>query len=219
MMPPENVSPAQLYTELSRMPRPHRVVPFPRKDPATGEPIGHVALVPLSQKETLESTIAAELLVRERLPSAKTGESVGYDVAFGDASAVEQLFRACREPGDVTKLVFPSAAAVRTLSADEIAVLYQSYLDTRAEVGPIFSAMTQKESDAWLDRLIEGGNEVDHLAFFSLAGLRSLVRTSVARLRSSQTEPSSVGSPQGSTGPTSTSDALDLASDSLAEED
>ena len=218
MMPPENLTPAQLYTELSKMPRPHRVVPFPRKKPGTDEPMGHVALVPLTQKETIESTIAADLFVLERMPGAKEGGSIGYPIAYGDECAVEQLARACREVDDVEKQVFPNAAAVRRLTADEIAVLYQAYLDVRAELGPICSAMTQEETDAWVDRLIVGGNEVDHLAFFSLEGLRTLLRTSVARLRGSRTEPSSAGSPlenSDSTRPPPSDGRLDSSEDDL----
>ena len=199
MMPPTNITPAQLFVELSRMPRPHRVVPFPRKRPGTDEPIGHVALVPLDQAETIQSTIAAELTVREKLPSAKEGESIGYKIAFNDAVAVEQLWRACRDPDDITKHVFPNVAAVRLLTADEIAVLYQSYLDVRAEVGPIHDAMTDVEADAWISRLVIGGLEVSALSFFSWAGTRHLLRTSIARIQKLQTELASAGSPLEST--------------------
>jgi hypothetical protein len=219
MMPPDNLSPAQLFVELSRMPRPYKIVPFPRKKPGTDEPVGYVALVPLDQAETLQATFAAELTIREKLPNAKDGESRGYDIAFGDACAVEQLLRACREPSDVTKPVFPSASAVRTLTADEIAVLFQSYLDARAEVGPIYSAMTDVEAEAWIDRLVVGGKEVgDALSFFSSAATRLLLRTGVDRIRKLETERDSAGwRPESIEGSTTPSDDLEVKVESLGD--
>jgi hypothetical protein len=200
MMPPTNIPPNELWSALTTMPRPHKIVDFPRKAP-DGKPIGQLAIRALTQNEQLQAGIAAERLVRAELTDAKKDASIGYEISYSNAASVEQLWRACRCADDLERPCFPSPKEMRGhLTTDEIGALYSAFLDVCAEVGPIIGAMTSAESEAWIDRLIEGGESADPIPFFSSEGLKTLVRTSVARLRTSRTGPSSAGSPQSELG-------------------
>lgn len=185
---------SELWTALTTMPRPHRIVDFPRNG-EDGKPMGQVALRALTQQEQLQSGIAAEKLVRKELAEAKREESIGYEVSYANAVSVEQLWRSCRCADDLDRPAFPSARDMRmVLTTDEIGALYSAFLDVCAEIGPLIGALTLEETDSWVKKLVEGG-EQDALPFFSSEALRTLVRTLVVRLRTSRTEPSSAGSP------------------------
>lgn len=203
--PPAGKKASELWVEMQAMPRPHQIVDFPRKHPDTGKPIGQVALWILTSDENLAASIAAEKLVRTEL---KEGGSLGYEAAFGNASAIEILFRACRDVNDLTRQVFPSTKEMRrVLTTEECGVLFEAYMSLTATIGPIISHLTQAEADAWIDRLVEGGSH-DPLGFFSSAGLRTLLRGAVSRLAKSPTPRSSAGSPPESP------DAIDMGEES-----
>lgn len=194
MMPPKGIPANELWLAMSQMPRPHRVVDLPRKG-ENGKPLGQVAIRALTQAEQLQAGIEAEKLVRFELPNG-TREHAGYEVAYSNAAAVAQLWRAVREVSDLDKPFAPSPKDMRAVfTTDEIGALYSSFLDVCAEIGPIIGALTKDECEAWIDRLIQGGEALDPLGFASPAVLRDLLKCSVGRLRNSQTAPSSVGSP------------------------
>jgi hypothetical protein len=193
MMPPDMPA-TELWTTLTTMPRPHRLVDFPRKR-EDGAPVGQVAIWTLNQGEQIAAGIAAEKLVRKELPDAKRDDSLGYATAYSNASAVEILYRACRDPNDLSRSAFPSASSMRAyLTTDEIAVLFNAYISVQTEVGPIVGALTAEELDAWINRLVEGGSGTDPLVLFSSQTLQDLLKRLVVRYRTSRGAPSSPSS-------------------------
>lgn len=195
MKPSENIPASELWLAATTMPRPHRIVDFPRKRD-DGQPIGQLAIRALNQAEHLQAGIAAEKLVRKELPDANKETSLGYETAYSNAVAVEQLWRAARDANDLERPCFPSPKAMREhLTTDEIGVLFSQFLDVCSEIGPIVSLLSKEECDAWIDQLIAGGEVADPLPFFSSEALRLLLRRSVERLQISPTRPFLPGSP------------------------
>lgn len=215
MMPPENMSPRELWSAMAEMPRPYRVVDFPRKD-AEGKPIGQVAIRVLLQGEQIRAGLDAEKLVRAELPDAVADDNIGYTTAYANAVSVQQLFLACRDVSDAEKRAFPSAKWMRDhLTTDEVAVLYSQYLEVAGSIGPIITSLTDAEEKAWIAKLTEGGS-ADAIPFGSWAVLKRLLATSVDQIRSLRTQLASVGSPLDSTG-AKPSEADDLGESDASE--
>jgi hypothetical protein len=198
--PPENIPPAELWAEISKMPRPHRVVDFPRKGPS-GEPIGQVTLMVLTQGEGIEAAAQAEKYTRATLKAVldenvrKDEVSAGYDDIYNNASVDEVLFRATRRADEVNSLFFPSPAAIRQkLAQDEVACLFREYLIVKAELGPIVAEMSHGEMKEWVAQLVEGGSAFP-LARLSSDGLNSLVMAMASQLANFVTATSSPGWP------------------------
>ena len=168
------------------------LVDFPRKD-EEGNPVGQVRIRVLTQEEQMVCTSAAEAVAREHLKDAKR-EELGYERLFADAVTVEVLFRACRDPEDVRRTVFPSTKALRQmLTTDECAALFMHYLTAQLELGPIVSRLSNEELDAWIDRLAEGGSAFP-FDLLSSDLQKTLLLYMAYQLRSLQMETSSVGS-------------------------
>lgn len=197
--PPTDISPSDMWIALSAIPRPYRVVPMPRNIPGTDTPVGDVAIWPLTQEEHNASNANAELEAKRLFKDTpKTEErGIGYQNMFANEVAVQQLWRACRDANDVTKPAFPSPSMLRhALTSDEVGVLYNHFLTTQVEVGPIVSHMSDDEFEAWVKRIAEGGSAFP----FDLLSwdLRTTLVTSMAsQLVSYWTATSSAGSQQG----------------------
>lgn len=214
--PPENIEASELWLALTAVPRPHRIVDFPRNLPGTNEPVGKLAIWPLTQEEQMASNAEADRFMKELLknPQKKDEANLGYHHTFTNETAVQVLFRACRDPNskNFEKPAFPSPGLLRAkLTADEIGVLFNSYLRVQSEVGPIVAYLSDEEMDAWLERIGEGGS-LFPLDSLSWEMREQLLRHSAFRLRSFLTDtPSAGGPPDGSstdieTGSNSSSD-------------
>ncbi len=191
--PSKEIPASHLWLKLQEMPRPSKLVDFPRRG-EDGEPIGQTAIRILTQEEQMACAMAAEKSAREHLKDAKRDE-IGYERFFSDAHCVEVLYRACRDPDDVTRTAFPSSKLLReALTTEECAALFTHYLTIQLELGPTVSNMGDEEIEAWIDRLVEGGSAFP----FDLVSsdLQKILLLHMAyQLRSSQTDTSSVGSP------------------------
>jgi hypothetical protein len=186
--PPLDIPASELFAKLAAAKRPYEVVDFPRTDPATGEPIGKLALMPLSEEETIfakaEATKYAKSLIKDKFDA--TEYIVGYEHVYIDACSCEILLRACRDLRDPhTIRVFPTATEVRKkLTSDEMAVLINMYAIVQNKLGPIVSWMSEGECDAWIKRLQEGGSELP-LGLLSSEAVKALLMHSVRRLQKS----------------------------------
>lgn len=183
-----------LWAKLIELPRPHRIVEFPRKAPDGTTPT--LAMWVMSQEEQMACSAAADAVARKVLKeSPKADErSRGYDDIYQNAAAVEVLFRVCRRVDDLTLPFFPAADAIRrNLTTDEIALLFTHYLSTQAELGPIVASMTPGEVDALVSRLAESGSRFP-LDSLSPEVLKTLVLSMASRLQSFLTGTSSPGS-------------------------
>lgn len=195
--PPEAFKPDELFVALQQQPRPYRVVDFPRVNPATGQPIGQLAITPLTQGELIEAkadaTRAGKALTKDNLDPKEY--VVGHQQIYEELCGCEILWRACRQVANVGVKVFPGAADIRSkLSSDEVAVLMQSYAIVQVEIGPLISTMSGVEMDAWLKRLAEGASALP-LRLLSSEALRALVMRGASRLHPSPTGSGSSGQP------------------------
>ena len=206
---------SDLWVRLSAMPRPGRLVDFPRKG-EDGEPVGQTFMRILTQEECLQAQVAAEQYVRGLFGKAaddkdgprfagsvpKRDEASIFDTLHQNAVSVELLFRSCRRPeGDGQHEgpkwpSFPSPAELRKkLSNDEIGVLMREYLQVQADLGPITSTMEEGEFDAWVERIAKSGS-TSPFASLSWEAASELILLMASRLWSSRTATSSSGSPR-----------------------
>ncbi len=195
--PEERLTPTAEWIAITQIPRPFRVLDFPRKDPVTGKPVAEVAVVVLTQEEQMVCSAAAEKFARQIMKEAPKSDEArrGYDDLYNNAAAVEILFRACKCKDDVKKPFFPSPSEIRrVLSVDEVGALMMHYLTVQSEIGPIVARMTSEEVEAWISRLGEGGSAIP-LDLLSWDALKTLAFSLACRLHNSSTDTSSPGSP------------------------
>lgn len=199
-MPPKDISAVDLWERMTALPRPHRVVPLPRKGP-DGEPIGYVAMVVLTQAEVNVANAQANQAAKKFLKDSgastdKDGEGSAYATLYTNCASNEILARACKHTDDLSKQFFPGATALSTkLTTDEIGVMVRQYNLVQAQLGPVESEMDQESVDAWVERLADGGC-TSPLSFLSLGAMSILMMSMAVRLWESRTGSSSPGTPQ-----------------------
>lgn len=193
--PPENIEASDLWQAITAVPRPTRVVDVPRKR-EDGQPVGQIAMWPLSQNEQMETNAAAERFTKESLKASqkRDEENLGYHHTYANETAVQTLYRACRCVADVTKPAFPSPKALRmTFTGDEVGVLYNTYLTVQAELGPLLTTMTVEEMEAWIVKLAAGSTTLP-FELLSWDSQRALVHFMAISLTALWTSKSSPGS-------------------------
>lgn len=195
---PKEETGSELWHLLTSIPRPTRKVPIPRKLPGTSESVGEVPIWPLTHGELIESNAAAEQRMRTLFKdeNKKDELNLGYQHSFANELAVQHLWRACRDPNDVTKPAFPSPKAMSVaMTGDEIGVLYNSFLAVQAELGPITTTMSDEEYEAWV-KLIAKSGSADPFVTLSSDLQMTLVVSMASHLASYWTDTSSAGSLQ-----------------------
>lgn len=194
-----------LYATATKMPRPHKLVDFPRKDPSTGLPLAQIPMVLLTQKETraaaAEATLKAQKLLRDESGKPPSIEEVQKSEVYLLTSTNELLFRCCKDPDDPSmhKPLFKKPEEIEEwLTTDEMSVLAMNYNTFRIQMSPIQSPLdSEEELEHFLATLAYGGN-FDPLASASQALLIQCVTYLVVRLYASQTSKSSPGLRPGS---------------------
>lgn len=194
---PENVEASELWLALTVLPRPHRIVPFPRSLPGTDTPVGDLAIWPLTQEEQMAANAEADRWTKRLLkdPQLKDQANLGYHHTYANEVAIQVLWRACRDPKRIERAAFPSPALMRErLSTDEVGVLFNNYCTVQSEIGPIVAYMSKEEREAWILRLEEGGSA---FPFDSLSWeqQRILVTSMASQLVSCWMAMCSLGSP------------------------
>lgn len=195
MTMPPNMESSKLFAALASTVRPHKIVPFPRKD-EDDNPIFNIAMVIMTNQESLGVAAAAEkqarAMLKEHLPS-KEEQAKGYEQIFNNVAGVETLYRVCRDPDDLNKKIFPTPKSISdVLTTDEISILLNHYFTVQIELGPIIGSMTEVELDAWINKLAEGGSSSAYfLNSLSWEALKELPIAMAARLSSLLTDKSS----------------------------
>lgn len=193
----EEITPSQVWLALTSLPRPQRLIPLPRINPETGEPAGSVVMWPLSQEEIMSANAEADRYTKALLrdPQKKDEANLGYHHTFTNEVAIQVLYRACRNPDDVTQPAFPSPNLMRPVfTTDETGVLFDNYCTVQSEVGPIVAHMSDEEYEAMILRLAEGGSAFPFDSC-SWEARRQLVLFMASRLVSCWTVMSSLGLP------------------------
>lgn len=193
--------PKDLWGEITAVPRPSRDVAFPRKFPDGKDRM--VAIQVLTQEEQMVCAAAAEdfarkTILRDKNAAIPKGDEArqGYDDIYKNEGAIQVLFRACRRIEDHKMPAFPSPGQMRTeFSVDEVAVLFDHYLTTQAELGPVVARMSKEEVDAFVERLMASGDRFP-LDLLSPGLLKTLLVSMASRLHSLLTASSSPGSPR-----------------------
>lgn len=188
--------PSALWLALTALPRPFKVVPFPRALP-DGSPVGELAIWPLTQEEQMAANAEADRFTKKLLqdPQQKDQANLGYHHTYSNETAIQILFRACRQAEDVSRPLFPSPSQMRKhLSTDEVGVLFNNYLTIQSEVGPIVAHMTSEEMEGMILRLAAQGTA---FPFDSLSWeqQRALVSSMAFQLVSCWTDMFSAGLP------------------------
>jgi len=196
-----------IWGQITAVPRPSREVDFPRALP-NGKTV-RIAIQVLTQEEQMVCAAAAEdfarkTILRDKNASIPKSDEArqGYDDTYKNAAAIEVLFRACRRVGDLKMPAFPSPGEMRReFSVDEVGVLFDHYLSTQAELGPVVAKMSKEEVDVFVDRLMASGDRFP-LDLLSPGVLKNLVLSMASRLHSLLTANSSAGSQPESGSPT-----------------
>ena len=193
MAGPPDIAPSDLWVQLQALPRPHRLVDFPRTGP-DGNPVGQVAVFVLTQEEQVAANAAAEMFSRKLLKDGKRGD-LGYEAIFNNEGAVQVLWRACRDTGNLKRHAFPTPVAMREqLTADEVGTLFEHYLTVQLELGPTLATLTQVELDAWCEKIAEGG--AYFLDLLSRDMQKALLISMASRLARLPTGSGSAGTPR-----------------------
>lgn len=197
----DGISSEDLWAQITAIPRPHRLVDFPRlhaetkpdgsPNPEAGKPITQIAMLVLLQEETEAAAAEAEKKTRARLRGddgslpGKDDLARGYVDVYNNAASVETLFRACKHPSDpeLKKPFFRTPSDIRKyLTNDEVGVLMNSYLRVKAELSPVrIGWATDEEIEAFLVALAKAGS-LHPLDGMSWGALMILVGYSVKRL-------------------------------------
>lgn len=190
--PPDDTD---LWTRLTAMPRPSKVVDFPRKDPS-GAPVGQVAIWVLTQEEQSAAAAAAQNITQKIVKEVPKKEDAqrGYDDVYDNVAAAEVLWRACRKPGNLLVPAFPSPTELRArLTVDEVGALLNHYYAVMADLGPVTAGMGSEEMDALVERIAKSGERFP-LDLLSPGLLRTLAFSLACRLYTLQRDKSSAGS-------------------------
>ena len=206
-LPSPNVTAAQLWAELVKVPVPFRDVDFPRFKPGTEEPICKVRLKSLTQAEIMAANVDTERKVRRLLKDGdatvpKSDEiAKGYHELFANCAAVEILFRSCKDPSDeqVLRPFFQSKEDIQAhLLPREIGTLMLQYQHMEAEIGPAIDRMrSEEEMEAWTMQVVRGGSQ-DPFFLVSQLTLIDLATFLAWRLYGSPAAKSSPGEALGS---------------------
>lgn len=200
--PPKDVSASELWTALTQIPRPWKVVDFPRVDPMTKESVGQIAIWVLTQEEQIAASAEADQVAKKVLkdPQRQGEANIGYENVYNNEATIQVLYRACRDVKDVMRPAFPSASMLRKhLSVDEISVLAVHYMQVQSAVGPIVASMTADEEKLWIGRLADAG-DVFPISVLSPREMERLLLSMACQLRNCWTATSSAGSAPASGG-------------------
>lgn len=177
--PPSNVSPSALVAALKQKPRPSKVVQFSDfVSAAAGTKFERIrVMVPTSGAHGM-AQLAAHNRLRDdiKLPADQWESEVGKSI-LSDLVAKEQLAQTLYSeyeiaPGRYERLLFDSRDVDAIFSSDEVAVLFDLWLQVQRELGPRLSVLTAKEAEEWVEVLKAG---LDPLARLSLPDLVTLV--------------------------------------------
>ena len=176
--------PSNLWLALLQTPRPTKTVPFPRKAPGSEEQIGLVTMWPLTQTEQMDSNAEADRWTKKLMgePQRQGEVNLGYHHTYANEVAVQVLWRACRNPDDVTKAAFPAPALMRAkFTTDELGVLFEKYISVQYELGPIQAYLTREQAESLILRITRDGS---HDPFDSLSSeeRRTLVVSMASQL-------------------------------------
>jgi hypothetical protein len=196
---PMKTEPSLLWSMYTQAPMPHELVDLPVNErfPLIGN-MPKIAMVPINIEDALLCQAEADDFAKKHMlksPPKEGEQNAAYGTIFDTCRTVNVLWRACRDPNDLKKKIFPTPAAMRmSLTQDQISILALAYLRVERLLSPIRSLMTKEEMDGFLMRLREGGRSAP-LDWLSSELLRDLLLHSVVSPLASPSPSTSPGSP------------------------
>lgn len=170
MLPPEDVSPSELWQKLQETPKPSEVVDFPRRD-AEGKPVGKLRIQVLNMAQHDEARLKAHKWLRETKHISNDDiRGPTIQEVYGDAVARHILAMACVNvkpikgtedtPNPRYTRTFPDGPAdLEKLTGDEVTVLFTSWQMVQTKYGPYEGNIdSAEELNAWIVRLGEGAD-------------------------------------------------------------
>ena len=203
----------ELFARLATRACPHTDYTFPiRKE---GDQDVKCVLRILSESEFQRACSNAQKVADYRCKESPTDTANhahrdGWQEIYNDQKIVEVLAIALMLPGypDKKLSLVPDAKSLsEALTSDEVGVCFQAYQALRAEAGPIISALSADECEAYLKVLVEGGSR-HPLSRLSSAAITDLLMHSVSTMKSFATITGSPGSPVEESQPSMPSDPI-----------
>lgn len=181
------------FAELSKQPRPYKMIPFPRK--VNGKEF-MIPLVMLTALENAQVKADAEIKTQQYLKEHTKEQTRGYKELFNDFCGVNIVWYSARiSETNINTKFFPTKDSIlEILSIDELGVLVGLYMRVQEELGPIIVTLTDDEVEKWIEKIIEDGT--DPSFFFSVLSVvaqNQLVIGLVNRVKNTQMEKLSVG--------------------------
>lgn len=160
---------------IATSPEPVAEVEFPKPHPVTGKYV-KIGIRPLDHKE-MKAMLAATALTVDAFVKAKklSPDAPEVQTMRWNRSAVETLFRACRDPEDPTKGAFSTPEVLESLNDSALEVLFNSYRRVAYQLGEGIGEMQDKELDSWIDAIAEGG-QADAINFFDRASPLAVIQ-------------------------------------------
>lgn len=158
--PPEDLEYSNLFADLAKRKQPTKLVDFPVYD-EEGKPICQVVVRTLTHDDHIEIQKAATLETDRIYKDDKVDkESKIYKERHDNITSKHFIFRACRDPENITKPFFPTPDHVgKHLSNDEIALLLQHYQTLQSDKGPLIAYMDDDRFEAWINKLAQSAEE------------------------------------------------------------
>jgi hypothetical protein len=146
------------YWQETKTNKPFKLIDHCRKNDKGETP--KIAMVALTQEEALATTINTERFVRKFFKDSETdlpkdGEaSAGYKMIFEQKSALEILFKVCRNPDDMSVAFFKNPDDMATnLTTEEIGFLFKHYGHVRSMLSPTQYDLSKEDVDALIYRI------------------------------------------------------------------
>ena len=206
----DDVPANEFVRKLMSRKRPSEVLPFPRVG-QDGKPLFEYRMCVLSQQELDGCLYDAEMYAQRMFKDKKrpSSDELGavrgeaWSEVYNNAKIVEILLRACRQVPEKTNPagkvyhdpLFIGGDQIRgLLTSDELASMFNAYLNTQFRFGPLWRYMTDDQVDAFVDRLEEGLSD-SPLSHLEQGQLIVLVASLAARNRTLRMGTGSSGLP------------------------
>ena len=157
--PPKDISPQELWSKIIELPRPTKIINFPRKN-ENGEFDCQLKLMILTFEDFINSRLNIEKYISSKINELNIDSSELNTIknTLNQSRYISEiLFKTCRDIDDISKPFFPNLDLVdKLISPEESIILFSEFAEFQSKFAPI--GLNQDENVAWIDKLIIGGS-------------------------------------------------------------